>query len=173
MRRAGRLDRAEELCREAWEEAHALADEQRQYMQANINHEFGKIARDRSDWQEALQFFAAARTIFDLADDNPMFNLERAWGVRSNTAFVKHQLGDYEAAAQEYLQCLAFFRDVGGKSHMTTLLVRLALVEQQLGRNDIALIYAQEALDWCRKLAMEHERAQVEALLARLPAAER
>ena len=101
MRRAGRLDRAEELCREAWEEAHALADEQRQYMQANINHEFGKIARDRSDWQEALQFFAAARTIFDLADDNPMFNLERAWGVRSNTAFVKHQLGDYEAAAQE------------------------------------------------------------------------
>ena len=67
-----------------------------------------------------------------------------------------------------YLQAVESCRLTGGKGALTTLLVRLAALEQQRGNPAEAIEYAREALEWSRKLGMVQERAQAEALLARL-----
>ena len=51
---------------------------------------------------------------------------------------------------------------------MATLLVRLALLEEQRGNRTAALEYANEALDWSRRLGMVEEQALMEALHTRL-----
>jgi hypothetical protein len=86
----------------------------------------------------------------------------------SNLGFVEHQLGHLDTAEQMYLQCLAFFRELGSRGAMTTLLSRLALLEEQRGNRTVAFAYAREALHWSRRLDMDRERAQMEALCSRL-----
>ena len=53
---------------------------------------------------------------------------------------------------------------------MTTLLVRLALLEDQRGQYSAALRYGRDALEWSSKLGLAKELAQAEALMRRLEA---
>jgi tetratricopeptide (TPR) repeat protein len=89
----------------------------------------GKINRDRGDWQEAKKHLHAARDVFRHDETDPVFNMELAWGILSNLGFVEHQLGNLDTAEQLYLQCLGFFKELGSRGTMTTLLTRLALLE--------------------------------------------
>jgi hypothetical protein len=75
-----------------------------------------------------------------------------------------------EIAKQYYLQCLAAYRETGGKGDVATLLVRFAALEEQHGNRTTALEYAGEALEWSRKLGMVQEQAQAEAIIQRLGA---
>jgi tetratricopeptide (TPR) repeat protein len=168
LRRADILNEAIQQCDRALQLCATLPESERTFMKANIHHELGKLSRDQGDWKRARDYFLAAQSIFDVDEDDPVFNLERAWGVRSNLAFVDHQEGKLEEAAQEYERCLAFFRETGGKSHMTTLLVRSAAIKEQLGNRAEALAFVSEALVWSRKLGLAQELAQAEALLAKL-----
>jgi len=106
--------------------------------------------------------------VFRNDETDSVFNKELAWGVLSNLGFIEHQLGHLDVAEQMYLQSLAFFIELGSRGNMATLLVRLAILEEQRGSVATSLQYAQEAQDLIRRLGMVQEQAQVEALFERL-----
>jgi len=168
LRRRNALDQALKRCQQALQILTHLPDAQRIYAQADIEYELGKIARDRADWHDAQIHFLEAQSVFRHDDDHPAFNLERAWGLVGNLALVAQQLGDLDAAAPMYAQALQFFRDSGGRGFTTTILVRLASLEEQRGNVKIALQYAAEALDWSQRLGLVREQAQAEAICKRL-----
>ena len=109
-----------------------------------------------------------ARDVFRHDESDPLFNMELAWGILSNLGFVEHQLGNLDTAEQMYLQCLSFFKEIGGRGTMTTLVTRLALLEEQRGNDTDSLEYAAEALNWSRRLGMVEEQALMEELIIRL-----
>jgi tetratricopeptide (TPR) repeat protein len=159
------FDEARALCEEALRLAEDLHND---LLLADIHYELGKLARDQERWQEAETHLRAARDLFGHQQDNPAFNLELAWGVTGNLGFVIQQLGDIDTAAQMYLQALNVAKAHGGRGNLTTFQIRLALLEEQRGNNDLALDYASEALSWSRQLGMIKEQAQAEAICARL-----
>jgi tetratricopeptide (TPR) repeat protein len=165
LRRRNALEEAFAACQQA---LLLVADSQYAYEQANIEYELGKIARDRGHWQAAQSHFLTARNIFGQNDRDLVANIERTWGILGQLGFVMHQLGDLDDAAQTYLQALEFCRETGGKGYMTTLLVRLASLEEQRGNLATALEHAREALEWSRRLGMVQEQAQAEAIVGRL-----
>jgi len=170
LRRQERFDEAMARCQAALRLLPLLSDAQRQYVEADINLELGKIARDQRDWHTAQTHFQAARAVFRLDIENPVFNIERAWGAIGQFAFVSHQLGDLENAAKMYQESIDFLRETGSRGFLTTLQVRFATLEEQRGNPAVALEYAREALEWSHKLGMAQERAQAEALVGRLNA---
>jgi LuxR family glucitol operon transcriptional activator len=164
LRRRKELDQAFEVCQQALQ---LVAEPQYSYERANIEYELGKIARDRGNWKIAQSHLLAAHDIFvQNSDSSPP--VEHTWGILAQLGFVKHQLGDVDSAAQMYLQAVESCRLTGGKGALTTLLVRLAALEEQRGNSATAVDYAREALEWSRKLGMVQERAQAEAIVGRL-----
>jgi tetratricopeptide (TPR) repeat protein len=135
---------------------------------AGIEFELGKIALNRDDWQAAQSHFLIARNLLREDDGELRFNPELVWQLRSYLGLVAHRLGDLDTAAKEYLEALSFFKEIGTKGVMTTLLVRLASLEEQRGNPTAALDYAREALEWSRKLGTVHEQAQAQAIMGRL-----
>jgi len=168
VRRRGDLAAAEAYCAQAAALASDLDDSQQVFARADIEYELGKIARDRGDWPAAEQRFRAVCTVFNTEDETPIFNVERAWGVLGNLAFVLSQQRNTAEAIQLFQQSLGFFQQFGGRGYTATLLVRLADLEARAGMPAEALAHAQQALDLGRKLGMVQELAQAEALLARL-----
>ena len=168
LRRQERFEEAIARCWAAQRLLPLLSDAQRQYVEADINIELGKIARDQRDWPTAQAHFQAARAVFRLDIENPVFNIERAWGAIGQFAYVAHQLGDLENAATMYQESIEFLRETGSRGFLTTLLLRFATLEEQRGQRATALEHAREALEWSRKLGMAQERAQAEALVGRL-----
>ena len=168
LRRNGNCDQALVYCTQELELLAGLSDANEIYARADVEYELGKIARDRGQWSAAMAHFNIARKVFKTDDENPVFNMEFAWGLLSNIGYIEHQTGDLTAAYQTYRRCLDSYRNRVGKGDMTTLLNRLAAVEEQLDDRGIALHHAREALDWSRKLGMVQEMAQAEALVNRL-----
>jgi tetratricopeptide (TPR) repeat protein len=142
------------------------------FQQAEIEYELGKIARDQQEWETAQNHFLKAQEVFrvDAEDEErePAFNLERAWGTLGQLAFIKHQLGATDEAAQMYQQALALCQDTVSKGFVVTLSVRLATLEAQRGNHAEALRYARDALEWSERLGLVQERAQAKALLQQL-----
>jgi tetratricopeptide (TPR) repeat protein len=168
FRRRNMFDKALAYCRQALQLVPQSPGTQQVYLRAYIEYEFGKFYRDRGDWPVAYRHLHVARGVFCHDESDPVFNMELAWGILSNLGFVEHQLGDLDAAEQLYLQCLSFFKELGSRGNMATLLGRLALLEEQRGNLAAALEYANEALDWSRRLGMVEEQALMEALHTRL-----
>jgi tetratricopeptide (TPR) repeat protein len=168
LRRSGRMDEALTRCREALYLAEGLYDPSMPFVRAEIEYELGKIARDKGDWQVSREHFLAARGIFRTDEENPSFNVEFAMGIYASLGFVSQQLGDLQAASQIYAHCLSFFSECGGKGFLATMLARVASLDEQLGNLPDALIHAHEALEWSKRLGMVQERAQAEAIIARL-----
>ncbi len=170
VRRRGDLAAAEAYCAQAAALAEQLDGALRVFARADIEYELGKIARDRGDWTAAEQRFRAVCTVFNTEDAAPTFNVERAWGVLGNLAFVLSQQNNTAEAVQLFQQSLGFFQQFGGRGYTATLLVRLADLELRAGMPAEALAHAQRALDLSRKLGMVQELAQAEALIARIAA---
>jgi LuxR family glucitol operon transcriptional activator len=168
QRRRGLIAKAEAIWQQAFQLSTLVAAPEQTYLQADLENEMGKIKRDQGDWQAAEKHFLAAREVFSYKETNPTFNIERAWGIRGNLGYIAHQLGKLEDAARRYKQCLQFFKEIGSRGYMTTLLVRLAFLEEQRGNKAEALAYAREALDWSGRLDMVKEQAEAEALCQRL-----
>jgi hypothetical protein len=72
-------------------------------------------------------------------ESDPVFNMDLARGILSNLGFVEHQLDELDSAEQLNLQCLSFFKELGSRRNMATLLARLALLEEQRGNHSAAL----------------------------------
>jgi LuxR family glucitol operon transcriptional activator len=167
-RRESRFDRAMVYCRQALDLLPMLDEYKQPYVRGDIDIELGKIARDQGDWQTAKAHFDAARAVFRRDIENPVFNIERAWGAYSQAAYVTHQIGELEIAAEMYRESLDPLSDYGSRGYFATVQLRYALLEEQRGNLQLALEHAQEALEWSRKLGMMQEIAQAEALLAKL-----
>jgi tetratricopeptide (TPR) repeat protein len=164
----GEFDQAIEYCQQALQLVEGLTGEQQIYVRTDIEYELGKIARDRGDWKAAQDHFLIARETFNHEEENILFNTERAWGLLSNLGFVAYQLGDLDTAAQNYQQCFESYQGAGSKGDKTTLLVRMAALEEQRGAYEVAWNYANEALIWSQKLEMVLELAQAKAICERL-----
>lgn len=137
-------------------------------MRAYIEYELGKLYRDQGDWPAAHLHLHLARGVFSHDESDPVFNMELAWGILGNLDFVEHQLGELDSAEQIYFQCLSFFKELGSRGNMATILARLALLEEQRGNRLAALQYATEAFDWSRRLGMLEEQTLIEDLCTRL-----
>ncbi len=168
LRRRKAFDLSLERCQQALDLAAQLTGTTQMFVRATIEYELGKYYRDLGNWQEARSIFITTRDVFRNDEADPVFNTELAWGVLSNLGFIEHQLGGLDAAEQMYLQSLDFFREFGGRGNMTTLLVRLATLEEQRGDHAASLQYAREAWDWSRRLGLVQEQAQADTLLQRL-----
>jgi tetratricopeptide (TPR) repeat protein len=168
FRRRTQFEQALFYAQQALQLVGQLTGTQQISMQAYADYELGKYYRDRGDLQAARHHLYAARNVFRHDEHNPVFNTELAWGIMSNLGFVEHLLGNSDAAEQMYLQCLEFFQKLGSKGTMTTLLTRLALLEEQRGNRAAALAYADEALFWSQRLEMADDHAQMIALHLRL-----
>src|SRR6266567_3123688 len=167
-RRHNAFGKAFEYFQQALNISAQLIGKQQMYVQATIAYELGKYYRDLGQWQEAQSYLIEARDVFRHDEADPVFNTELAWGVLSNLGYIEHQLGRLDTAEQMYLQSLDFFRELGGRGNMATLLVRLATLEEQRSNPAASLQYAREAFDWSRRLGMVQEQTQAEALLLRL-----
>jgi len=168
FRRRDLFEQAESYVQQALELATQLTGTQQVSMQAFAYYELGKFYRDLGDQKSSQHYLHAARNVFRHDADDPILNIELAWGIMSNLGFVEHQLGNLDTAEQMYLQCLDFFQELGSKGARTTLLSRLALLEEQRGNYAAALAYAGEALQWSQRLEMPRERTMMEALWLRL-----
>jgi tetratricopeptide (TPR) repeat protein len=168
FRRRHMFEQAFAYCQQALELVAQLSGTQQTYMRAHIEFELGKYYRDRGDWQSARRHLYTSRDVFRHDESDAVFNMELALGILSSLGFVEHQLGNLDAAEQMYLQCLSFFKELGGRGTMTTVLTRLALLEEQRGNRSTALQYATEALDWSRRLGMVREQVLMEDLCTRL-----
>src|SRR5207253_3168327 len=71
FRRQGLFEVSLKRCQQALALLSNLSEAQRLYVQADINIELGKIARDQRDWQHAQAYFQAARDVFRLDIENP------------------------------------------------------------------------------------------------------
>jgi tetratricopeptide (TPR) repeat protein len=170
LRATDQFERALALCQQALGILPAISDEKRVYLQANIEYELGRIARDLQDWPQARQHFLAVRGLFAQMDDDPVFAAEFAWGLFRQLGIVAERQGDAETASQMYRQCLEAGRVTGMGAHESDALVRIARMEARLGRSESARRYAQEALASGRRFHLQREQAEAEALLAQLGA---
>jgi tetratricopeptide (TPR) repeat protein len=168
LRRRREFDKVFDCCRQALDLSAQLTGTDQKYVRATIDYELGKYHRDLGNWQEARTIFMTTRDVFRNDENDSVFNKELAWGVLSNLGFIEHQLGNLDVAEQMYLQSLAFFSELGSRGNMATLLVRLAILEEQRGNVATSLEYAQEAQDLIRRLGMVQEQVQVEVLFERL-----
>lgn len=166
VRRTGDFAGAAAFCDQADNRSFDLPEPLATYTRADLNYERGKICRDQADWAAARTYFQEARTVFSIDDDNPAFNVERAWGVLGNVAYVQAQLGEYAEAEHLYEQSLGYFTQFGGRAYTATLLIRLAALEFRQGKQTSARNHAREGLELSQKLGLVQEQAQAEALLA-------
>jgi tetratricopeptide (TPR) repeat protein len=91
-----------------------------------------------------------------------------SWGVFGHLALSEHHLGHPEKAKELCLRSLEFFEKYGTRGYLGVLKYRLALAEEALGENDLALLHVKEALDWFDRLGMKPDYAEALPLLVRL-----
>ena len=168
LRVTGLFERALAVCHQAQGLISGVDEANRVYVQASIQYELGRIARDLEDWGQAQQHFLAVRTLFAQMDDDPVFRAEFAWGLFRQLAIVAERQGEVETAAQMYRQCLEAGRITGMGAYEADVLVRIARLELQLGRMESAQKYAREALTSGQRFHLPREQSEAEALLALL-----
>ncbi len=168
LRRRKAFDESLEKCQEALDLLKGLPQPDQAYMEADLEYELGRIARDQGRWHEARAHFLAARDLSARNDDDTVFNYDRAWGIMGQLGFVAQQLGELETAETYYRQALELCRELGGPGNLTTLYIRLATLEEQRGNRVAALDYARQALIDSLRLGMVQEQAQAQSLHDRL-----
>ena len=167
FRRSGDNERALEQLEEAQSAFDPLPEPDKSYVQGWIEYERGFNARDACDWRAAHEHLINARSIFTIDDvDNPPFSREFAWLVQSNLGYVEHRLGNLDIAEDIYERALQFFREIGSKGQVASLLTRLAGLCFQRGNVEIARRYAAEAKDWSDRLDLPKIKEDVDAMLS-------
>ena len=165
FRKQMQFEQAQQFCDEAWASAEDLGSGD---LKALVSTEYGKLARDKKDWESAWYRFAAVRDWFrERAEETPRDeSLARSiWG---HLAIVAYHLDRPQEAKDLCLKSLDFFETSGTKGFLATLNYRLALVEEALGEYEEALQHAKLAVDWLERLGMKPDLAEAQVLLARL-----
>ena len=170
LRHRGNFASAFDYCQRAYVllEQPNIDYEKTGFLKADIAYELGGIERDRGNWYAAKDYFLKARSVISADSSNTDIILDRVWGIQGQIAFLEHKLGNLDNAAILYHQALQYCRDIGNKGTLTTLLLRLASLEEERKNLSSSLQYAEEAIAWSRQLDMEQELAQAEAIRKRL-----
>ncbi|MGB0388005.1 MAG: tetratricopeptide repeat protein [Ardenticatenaceae bacterium] len=166
-RKTKQFEKAKELCDQAWRIAENLAEGD---LNALLNTEYGKLARDMQNYPLAWQYFTQVQEWFEQkAEETPSDQvLARAtWG---QLAIVAYHLGRPQEAKDLCLKSLEFFKSFGAKAFLPTLNYRLALAEAALGEHDAALKHAQHALEWFDRLGMRPDNVEAKRLVEQLTA---
>jgi len=133
-----------------------------------MNNNYGKLARDRGDWQNAWVHFAAVRDWFERRVEQTPRDEPLARSVWGHLAIVALRLGRPQEAKDLCLRSLEFFEEHGAKGYLATLKLRLALAEEALGERNTAWQHAKEALDWFDRLGMQPDIEEATRLVERL-----
>jgi tetratricopeptide (TPR) repeat protein len=164
-RRLSMFDRAKEFYDQAWDIAEELGNGE---LEALINDQYGKLARDAEQWELAWQYFVKARDWFDsqselMPQDEGM--ARASWG---QLAIVAYHLGRPQEAKELCLRSLEFFGKRETRGYTYTLRYRLALAEEALGEYDAALRHTREAAVWFDRQGMKSDLAKAQDLLKKL-----
>jgi len=168
-RKRGQFSRAAELCDNAYRLALEMGSED---LQALVQNERGKLARDMQDWDAAWQHFTAVQEWFENRTATTPRDDDLAFGNMGQMAWVAYHLGRLEEARSLFLQSLDLFA-ARSKGYKTTLRYRLALVEEALGHLEPALAHASDAVYWFERVGMQRDLEEAQSLLARLQTAKR
>lgn len=169
IRKAGNFQRAREIfeqCQQTIDE-HQLSHE----VQADLDFEWGKWARDQQDWSAAQHHF---QRVLDWADQMRQmqrgYQYDMALGTQGNMAFVLFQLGKYNEARAMCHTAMQFYENQGGKPYFAILNYRFALIEEALGDTTSAQQHAATALQLAQQIGLVVEQPIMQALLTRLQA---
>src|SRR2546421_12902220 len=83
IRRRRMFDQALAFCQQAFDLVPRSADTQQIYLRAYIEYELGKFYRERGDLQGAQHHLYMARDVFCADENEPVINVELAWGILS------------------------------------------------------------------------------------------
>ena len=125
-----------------------------------LESELGNWEKSKSHWEAVIQWHENQ----DQASQDILFFM----GALGHLGWVEFHLGNYQQAQELLAKSLSVFEHIGGKGYITTLCLRLAIVERSLGNNEKALQHAQEAYFWAERLGMVRELEGARALLAEL-----
>ncbi|MCB8978610.1 MAG: tetratricopeptide repeat protein [Ardenticatenaceae bacterium] len=169
IRKAGDYQQAKDIfqrCQEAID-THQLASE----VQADLNFEWGKWARDQQDWAAAQHYF---QRVLDWSEQMVQqkrgYQYDMALGTQGNMAFILFQLGQYAEARSMCQRAMQFYEKQGGKPYYAILNYRFALIEEALGNIQSARDHAQYALQIAQLTGLVVELPIMQALINRLQA---
>jgi tetratricopeptide (TPR) repeat protein len=168
-RKAGDFQQSRQIferCQQAID-THHLSNE----IQADLDFEWGKWARDQQDWDTAQHYF---QRVLDWADQMRQqqrgYQYDMALGTQGNMAFIRFQQGHYAEARAMCQRAMQFYETQGGKPYFAILNYRFALIEEALGDNQSAQRHATIALQLAQQMDLVVELPIMHALVARLQA---
>lgn len=164
-RKYGHFEQAEIMIEAAWAIAEQLEEAD---LKALINTQWGKLARDKGEWERSWHYFSLVQDWFEQRSQQTPLDEELAVGTWGHLAYVAYQLGRPEEARELCLRSLTYFEGHGTKGYYASLKYRLALAEKALGHTTLARQYAQEALDWFTRLGMQPDIPAAQTLLSSL-----
>jgi len=159
FRKRKQFEQAKELLDRAHHIADVLEDGD---LEALIEANYGKLARDMSNWELAWQHFLHVKDYFEhrtIEWPRDEFLARSIWG---HLASIAIHLNRPEQAKEYCLQSIGYYESEGGKGILSTLKYRLALAEQALGEYDTALLHLQEAMEWFDRLGMKPDYAEAQ-----------
>jgi tetratricopeptide (TPR) repeat protein len=168
-RKAGDFQKSREIFERCQQliDTHQLSHE----VQADLDFEWGKWARDQQDWDTAQHYF---QRVLDWADQMQQqqrgYQYDMALGTQGNMAFVRFQQGHYAEARAMCQRAMQFYETQGGKPYFAILNYRFALIEEALGDIQSARRHAAIALDLAQQMGLVVEQPIMHALVARLRA---
>ena len=164
-RKRGQFEQAADLYEQAW---HIACEPDSSDLQALVNMERGKLARDMQDWSNAQSYFIEVRRWFETkAETDPRDAplLAGAWG---QLATVESALGNYETAREQFLKSFDLYQIGASQGFKATMKLRLARVELALNHPEAALEYARDAAYWFERLGMSPDLEEAREFLAQL-----
>lgn len=166
-RKMKEFDKAKDLSNRAWHIAHNLAKDD---LNAPLNTEYGKLARDMQNYPLAWEYFSKVQEWFEQRTEETLSDQELARATWGQLALVAYHLGRPQEAKELCLKSIEFFRPIGTKGFLVTLKYRLALAEEALGEHEAALGHAKHALEWFERLGMRPDYVEAKCLVDRLVA---
>lgn len=166
-RKAGNLQLAKAIFQQCQQDidTHGLTGE----VQADLDFEWGKWARDQQDWAAAQYYF---QKVLDWADEMRQqqrgYQYDMALGTQGNMAYILFELGQYGEARSMCQKAMQFYENQGGKPYFAILNYRFALIEEALGNLESAYHYAHKALQLSQQLGLVVEQPLMQALVTNL-----
>ncbi len=166
-RKRGQFEQAADLYEQAW---HIACELDSGDLQALVNMERGKLARDMRDWSSARDYFIKVREWFETKAETDPRDAPLSAGAWGQLATVESALGNYEAAREQFLKSLDLYQVGASQGFQSTMELRLARVELALDHIEIALEYARDAAYWFERLGMKPDLEEAQEFLKQLGA---
>lgn len=139
---------------------------------ANAHYEWAKLDRDRGKWESSRMHWKSSIDWCENHENEADLDVTVLLVAVGNLGWVEFHLGNRQEGKELIQRSLDSLEHIGGKGYLTTLRLRLAIVERSLGSREKALQHAQEAYFWAERLGMVRELEGARALLTELEQAQ-